>query len=129
MSATYSELVREFCNRLPAGDMQSAGRFLHENVYYHNQPWEPLTGRDSVCNFLQPYVDGTYSAMTSMTILDQVSEGSRVMNAREEIWERGDVRIMLPVAGLFEIEDEVITRWVDYWDLATFQPILDAIAG
>jgi limonene-1,2-epoxide hydrolase len=27
-------------------------------------------------------------------------------------------------AGLFVVRDGLIARWVDYWDLATIQPLL-----
>jgi limonene-1,2-epoxide hydrolase len=60
MSATHSELVREFCLSLTSGDMRNARRYLADNVHYHNQPWSPLTGADAVCEFLQPFVDGTH---------------------------------------------------------------------
>ncbi len=127
MVATHSELVREFCQSLAQGDMTRSRRFLHDDVYYHNQPWEPITGAAAACAFLQPFVDGTHCRLAEMRILHQVCEGTTVMNAREELWVRGDIRVMLPVAGLFVVADDVITRWVDYWDLATLRPILDAI--
>ena len=127
MSATHSELVREFCQSLTGGDMSQARRYLHDQVHYHNQPWPPMTGADAACEMLQPFVDGTHCRLRTMNIVHQVAEGPVVMNAREETWVRGELEIMLPVAGLFVVEDDVITRWVDYWDLATFQPMLDAI--
>lgn len=127
MSTTHSELVREFCQTLTGGDMTRAGRFLHDDVHYHNQPWTPMQGRDAVCAFLQPFVDGTHCTLREMHILHQVCEDNVVMNAREELWVRGGLRVMLPVAGLFEIADDQIVRWIDYWDLATFKPMLDAI--
>lgn len=61
--------------------------------------------------------------------MHQVAEGATVMNAREELWVRGSLQVTLPVAGLFVVADDAIVRWVDYWDLATFKPMLDAIAG
>jgi len=125
MSATHSELVREFCQSLTGGDMSRCKRFLHDDVYYHNQPWTPVHGSDAVCAFLQPFVDGTHASLRDMKILHQVAEGDVVMNAREELWVRGNLQVMLPVAGLFVVVDDVITRWIDYWDLATFKPLLD----
>ncbi len=128
MSATHSELVAEFCQSLTSGDMSGAGRYLHPEIYYHNQPWEPMTGVSAVRDFLQPFIDGTHCTLTGMNILHQVCEDRTVMNAREETWERRGIRVMLPVAGLFIVEDDLITRWVDYWDLATFKPILDDLS-
>lgn len=127
MAATHSELVREFCQSLAQGDMSHARRYLDDAVHYHNQPWAPMTGSAAVCEFLQPFIDGTHCRLVEMRIREQVSEGAVVMNAREELWVRGETRVMLPVAGLFVVRDDLITRWIDYWDLATFRPILDAI--
>ncbi|MCB1749100.1 MAG: nuclear transport factor 2 family protein [Gammaproteobacteria bacterium] len=129
MSATHSELVREFCMALSTGDMRLARRYLADDVHYHNQPWAPMTGADTACEFLQPFVDGTHCRLAKMNILHQAAEGDVVMNAREELWVRGTLEVVLPVAGLFVVADEAIVRWVDYWDLATFKPMLDAIAA
>ena len=129
MATNSSSLVRQFCDALTSGDMQNAKPFLHANVYYHNQPWEPMRGADAVCDFLQPFIDGTHCRCVTMNILNQVGEGDTVMNAREELWVRGDLEVNLPVAGLFIVEDGLITRWVDYWDLAAFQPMIDAVAA
>ncbi len=51
MSPTPSNLVREFCNALTSGSMAPARGLLHDEVYYHNQPWQPMTGADAVCAF------------------------------------------------------------------------------
>ena len=127
MAKSASTLVREFCEGLAGGDMQAVRPLLDEEVFYHNQPWEPMTGAQAVCDFLQPYIDGTYSRCVEMNILHHVGDERVVMNAREELWVRGDLRVMLPVAGLFLVDGGKITRWVDYWDLAAFQPMIDAI--
>lgn len=127
MSSSPSKLVADFCNGLTGGDMQHVHHYLAGDVYYHNQPWEPMTGADAVCEFLQPFIDGTHSRCAEMKILHQVGENDVVMNAREELWIRGELQLVLPVAGLFLVDGGVITRWVDYWDLAAFQPMIDAI--
>ncbi|MCZ6665011.1 MAG: nuclear transport factor 2 family protein [Gammaproteobacteria bacterium] len=129
MSATNLQIVRLFLETLAGGDMARTDQYLSDDVLYHNLPWEPMTGSETVRNFLQPFVDGTHSAIARMEILHQVGDGDVVMNARSETWKRGDLEVVLPVAGLFVLKDNLIVKWSDYWDLATFQPLLDAIAG
>ena len=89
-------------------------------------------GTDAWCTrragFLTPFVDGTHCSLTALEIHHQVAEGDVVMNSRTETWERRGLRVMLPVAGLFVFREGLIVRWCDYWDLATFKPMLDAIA-
>lgn len=128
MSASNSETVRRFCKSLVAGDMALAVRHLSNDVHYHNLPWEPMQGARAVQEFLQPFVDGTHCSLTALEIHHQVAEGDVVMNSRTETWERHGLRVLLPVAGLFVLREGLIVRWCDYWDLATFKPMLDAIA-
>ena len=125
MPTNNIEFVNEFCHSLVRGSMARAREMLHPEVFYHNKPWEPMTGADAVCDFLQPFIDGTHCALKEMKILHQAGDANIVMNAREETWVRRDISVLLPVAGLFVIENELITRWIDYWDLAVFKPILD----
>lgn len=128
MTASNSETVRRFCHSLVSGDMALAVRHLSNDIYYQNMPWEPMRGARTVQEFLQPFVDGTHSTLTSLEIHHQVAEGDTVMNARTEVWERRNLRVVLPVAGVFVLREGLIVRWCDYWDLATFKPLLDAIS-
>ena len=128
MTASNTETVRRFCHSLLQGDMALAGRHLSKDVFYQNMPWEPMRGARAVQEFLQPFIDGTHCALSAMEIHHQVAEGDTVMNARTETWERRGLRVVLPVAGVFVLHEGLIVRWCDYWDLATFKPILDSIA-
>ena len=128
MTASNSETVRRFCQSLVTGDMALATRHLSNDVVYQNMPWEPMRGARAVQEFLQPFVDGTHCSLTSLEIHHQVADGDTVMNARTEVWERRNLRVVLPVAGVFVLREGLIVRWCDYWDLATFKPMLDAIS-
>lgn len=64
-----------------------------------------------------------------MNMTHQVSEGATVMNAREERWIRDELQGGLPVAGPFIVEDDVMTRWMDHWNLPAFRPMIDAVAA
>ena len=109
--------------------MSKTEKYLSDDVYYHNLPWEPMTGAEKVRSFLQPFVDGTHCSVAKMEIHHQVGNGEIVMNTRSETWVRGDLEVVLPVAGFFALKGSLIVKWCDYWDVATFQPMLDAIAG
>ena len=128
-SSSPLDIVHALCMSLTAGDMRHALPYLADEVHYHNMPWTPVHGAQTVADFLQPFVDGTQCMLKEMRILHAVGNGNVVMNAREETWERRGLRVMLPVAGVFEVKDGRIVRWCDYWDLATFKPMLDAISA
>ncbi len=50
-------------------------------------------------------------------ILHQVSEGDVVMNERVDTLVMGENTIALPVMGIFELENEKIVKWRDYFDM------------
>ena len=125
MSNPNVELVNAMCNALTGGDMDKVVAFLTEDVFYHNLPFEPIIGRTGVKEFLNPFVDTPHGGLEDIEYLHTLADGQTVMNARNETWRYKDASVILPVAGVFEIKDGLISRWCDYWDTATFQPIID----
>lgn len=117
-------LVTRLCNSLLDADMAKTCSYLAPDVVYHNMPWAPVTGHAAVRAVLDPLVHGPACALQRMQIEHTVAQGNVVMNARMETWERKGVRVELPVAGLFIVDNGLITRWADYWDLPTIQPLL-----
>ena len=127
MSNRNIQIVTDLCNSLLAGDMAETVKFLSEDVIYHNLPWNPVTGHAAVRKALDPFVHGPNCAARKMDIHHSAASGDIVMNARSELWERAGVSVLLPVAGVFTLHEGLITRWDDYWDSATFQPLLDTL--
>ncbi|MGD9601182.1 MAG: limonene-1,2-epoxide hydrolase family protein [Gammaproteobacteria bacterium] len=128
MSTSPMKLVTDLCNSLLDADMVKTCAYLSEDVVYHNMPWAPVVGHAEVRKVLDPLVHGPNCALRRMEISHTVGNGDIVMNARLETWERRGIRVELPVAGLFEVRDGRITRWCDYWDLATIQPLLKTLS-
>jgi limonene-1,2-epoxide hydrolase len=120
--------VTDFCNSLLDGDMAKTCTYLAPDVLYHNLPWPPVIGHTEVRKVLDPLVHGANCALKIMNIQYTVGNGEVVMNTRVETWERRGVRVELPVAGLFIVNDGLIVKWCDYWDLATIQPLLATLA-
>ena len=119
-----SEFVTRFCNSLMDADMAATCRYLAPDVYYHNMPWAPVVGHADVRKVLDPLVHGPNCALRKMQIEHTLADGEVVMNARVETWSRQGVTVELPVAGLFIVRNGLVTRWIDYWDLATIAPLL-----
>lgn len=124
MATDPARLVTDFCHSLTGGDMARTCSYLAPDVHYHNMPWAPVLGHAQVRGVLDPLLHGSGCAMQIMEIEHTLCSGEVVMNTRLETWERQGVRVVLPVAGFFVVRDGLITRWVDYWDLATIQPLL-----
>lgn len=128
MNVDAAALVTRFCRSLLEADMAKTCSYLTPDVVYHNMPWAPVTGHAAVRQVLDPLVHGPGCALRVMDIEHTVANDNVVMNARVETWERKGVRVVLPVAGLFIVRDGLIARWVDYWDLATIEPLLATLS-
>lgn len=127
MSTENERIVTEFCQSLLGADMAKVVTYLSEDVVYHNIPWEPVTGHAGVRQVLDPFVHGENCAITRMDIKNTTSAGNVVMNERVETWVKGDVKVVLPVVGIFEFNQGKITKWRDYFDSATVAPLMEAI--
>ena len=127
MSAENEKLVTAFCQSLLAADMAKTVAYLAEDVFYHNIPWKPVTGRAAVRQVLDPLVHGANNAITKMDIKHTASSGNMVMNERVETWVKGSVKVELPVFGVFELKNGKITQWRDYFDSGTTKPLMDTL--
>ena len=128
MAANHEMLVTDFCMALE-GPLANALGYLAEDVDYRNIPLEPVKGREAARAFLTPLLGEASHLLEKMLILHTTSSGSVVMNERLETWVKGDVRVELPVAGVFEIENGRIAKWRDYFDLGTLRPLLEAVGA
>ena len=96
MPRSADELVSEFCRLWATPDPKQLAGYFTEDAVYHNIPMQPVRGRDAIEQFIV------------------------VMNERTDVMRRKDgVEIPLPVMGVFEIENDHIKAWRDYFDMAT----------
>ena len=127
MSAENEKIVTDFCQSLLGADMARVVTYLSEDVVYHNIPWAPVTGHAGVRQVLDPFVHGKNCAIVRMDIKNTTSSGDLVMNERLETWVKGDVKLELPVVGVFELNNSKITDWRDYFDSASVAPLMEAV--
>ena len=127
MSTENERIVTTFCQALLGADMAKVVTYLSADVVYHNIPWAPVTGHAGVRQVLDPFIHGENCAIVHMDIKHTTSSGKVVMNERVETWVKGDVKLELPVVGVFELTDGKISRWRDYFDSASVAPLMEAI--
>ena len=128
MSTANEKTVTDFCNALRDRSMNKLVSYLTEDVYYHNMPWEPVHGHDGVRKVLTAFVEGDKIVLEKMDIKNTTSAGNVVMNERIEHWAAGNVKVQLPVVGVFTFNDKgKIFRWCDYFDAKTVQPMMDVL--
>jgi limonene-1,2-epoxide hydrolase len=117
MTRTADELVTEFCKLWSSPDPEQLAGFFTEDAVYHNIPMEAVQGREAIKQFIAGFLaafDGI-----DFTVHRQVSDGALVMNERTDVMRRKDGgEIPLPVMGVFEVRDDHIVAWRDYFDMA-----------
>lgn len=129
MSTENEKTVTAFCHSLLDADMAKAVTYLSADIVYHNIPWSPpVTGHAGVRQVLDPFIHGANCAITRMDIKHTTSSGNLVMNERVETWVKGNVRLELPVLGVFEFNQSgKILQWRDYFDSGTIAPLMEAM--
>ena len=117
MTRSADELVTEFCKRWASPEPDELARYFTEDAVYHNIPMEPVQGRAAIREFIA----GLLAAFDGIDfdVYRQVSDGTLVMNERTDVMRRkGGGTIPLPVMGVFEVRDDRIAAWRDYFDMA-----------
>ncbi|MFC9898218.1 nuclear transport factor 2 family protein [Nocardia sp. NPDC127579] len=111
------EIVRAMCRAWSTPDPAEIARFFAEDAVYHNIPMEPILGRTAIADFISGFL-ATFTAI-DFDIHLQVANGPVVMNERTDTLRGKDGRdTPLPVVGVFEVRDGLITAWRDYFDMA-----------
>lgn len=117
--STPTAVVDGFIAAIEAKDPDGAMAFVAEDCYYDNVPVGDMTGRDAMLEFLKPMLGGP--GPVEFEVLRQTATGNTVMNERVDRFQTGSGRqIELPVMGIFEVNDGLITFWRDYFDNGTF---------
>jgi limonene-1,2-epoxide hydrolase len=104
-----------FVEAWPAADAARVASFFSDGAAYRNGPLEELRGR--------PAIQATFAAFMAMggrvavDLGHLVAGGPIVMTERVDHFVGEDRTLSLPVMGICEVHDGVITAWRDYFDL------------
>ena len=116
--ATPTETVERFIAAWPEGDAGKLAAFFSEDAIYHNIPMEPIKGREAIEATVAGFIGMVDQLRFDTTHL--VADGPIVMTERIDHFIGADRTISLPVMGIFEVHDGLITAWRDYFDLNQF---------
>jgi limonene-1,2-epoxide hydrolase len=117
------EVVRRFCAAW-SDDMATddLATFFTDDAVYHNIPMEPVIGRTAIANtfatLIRPGAPGVESI--ELRLINIAADGPVVMTERVDVFKVPDKSFELPVMGTFEVSDEKINAWRDYFDLNQF---------
>ncbi|MCR9277558.1 MAG: nuclear transport factor 2 family protein [Pseudomonadaceae bacterium] len=115
------DLVSAF-NRI---DVDGVMRCLHPEAVYHNMPVDPVSGERSIRAVIESFTSAASEINWEMVNVSITAEG-HVMTERLDRFKINNRWITLPVMGIFEVTDGLITCWRDYFDMEQFQSQLKA---
>ena len=121
-----TQLVRDFIAKWEARDVEGILDTFSDTPFYHNIPMEPLTSKDAIRAFIEPFLKPVTGVTWTVHFIAEDGNGA-VLTERVDAFEFGDKRIALPVMGTFEFEDGKLARWRDYFDLREFENQMAAL--
>lgn len=115
------EVVQQFLDHLNAQQIDAGMDLLAEDVFYHNIPMDPMTGREAVRAFAHEFGMGG-RLQVDWQLVSIAASGDTVLTERLDIFAAADgKRIAVPLMGSFRIKDGYIAEWRDYFDLTDLQ--------
>ena len=116
---TATECVEQFIQAWNDMDFARIVALLHEDIVYHNIPMPVLTGKDEVT----AYLGKSWKLFESIDwqLLNIAASGNTVLTERVDDFIINGSPISLPVMGTFEISDNRIIAWRDYFDLLPYR--------
>ena len=125
MSSTPLEIVRRFMTLMEPLNYDEALKLISDNCEYINPP--PLgtvVGPVGVRAVLEPFFGPTKE--NEFRVLREATAGPVVFLERLDRHLFGDKWVELPVTGVYEVQDGLITYWRDYFDAPTILSQLPA---
>jgi limonene-1,2-epoxide hydrolase len=119
MARTPGETVTALLRANEDRDVDAIIALLTDDAQYENVPMSVLTGHEEIRGMLGPFLQGV--STVAWEVLHQVEQGNVVMNERIDRFTMGDgKKIAIRVCGVFEVRDDKVAVWRDYFDLAEF---------
>ncbi|WP_061555761.1 limonene-1,2-epoxide hydrolase family protein [Mycobacterium simiae] len=113
-------VVRDFLGSWQDRSLDSICSGFAPDAVYHNVPVEPIEGIAGIRAVFQAFLD--VFADAKLDILSLAAEPGLVLVERIDYFTMNDGRkVVLPVTGVFELNNGKITRFSDYFDLADFE--------
>lgn len=125
MSLTPLETVRRFMTLMEPLNYDEALKLISDNCEYTNPP--PLgtvVGPAGVRAVLEPFFGPTKD--NEFRVLREAAAGPIVFLERLDRHLFGDKWVELPVTGVYEVHNGLITYWRDYFDAPTILSQLPA---
>jgi limonene-1,2-epoxide hydrolase len=118
MSQNPSDVVRSFLKAMEVLDYSRAVSLVTSDCSYTNPPpIGTVQGPEGIRAVLEPFFAPTLE--NEFRIVREAVNGPVVIVERLDRHKLTDKWVELPVTGVFEVHDGLITYWRDYFDAAT----------
>ncbi len=117
MPTSPSEVVHAVMAAMAVKDYDSGLRYIAPTCEYDNVPMGKVVGPEGVRAVLEPFFAPTLE--NEFVILRELNAGATVVLERLDRHRLATGWVELPVTGIFEVHDGLITLWRDYFDLNT----------
>jgi limonene-1,2-epoxide hydrolase len=114
-----SDTVTSFIRAIERNDLDVALALVDASCEYDNVPIGKVHGPDGIRSVLAPMLDG--ATTVEWVVHRQVGDGPVVFNERLDRFHMPFGWIEIPVTGVWEVRDGVITLWRDYFDEMTYR--------
>lgn len=118
--------VRAFIDSWRTLDLEKILAFFTPDAVYANAPIESAHGVAAIRAMLLPFVSMTDKAEWTVLSIASARPGM-VLTERIDRFHIGDRWVEMPVMGAFELVEEKISAWRDYWDLGRYTSQLPAV--
>ena len=113
-AASNDAMVRAFLAAWERRDTEHIVDAFTEAGVYHCMPLAPIVGKAAIREFVAGFDDRPPGRLV---IHHQVATDHVVMNERTDYITLNGQPVVLPICGVFEIEDGRIKAWREYFDL------------
>ena len=114
-----ASIVRSFMAHMETLNYDAALELVTHDIEYTNIPMGTVHGPSGIRAVLEPFFGPTIS--NEWVIRSVAVNGSTVFMERLDRHQLPGGWAELPVVGVFELRDDKIASWRDYFDLATIQ--------
>jgi limonene-1,2-epoxide hydrolase len=113
--ATNDAMVRAFLAAWERRDTPFILDCFTDDAVYHSIPLTPIVGKEAIRAFVTKFADVPPGRLE---IRHLVASADVVMNERTDYITLNGKPVVLPICGVFEIEDGRIKAWREYFDLS-----------
>jgi limonene-1,2-epoxide hydrolase len=112
--AANDEMIRSFLAAWERRDTDLIMESFADDAVYHSIPLTPIVGKAAIGRWVTKFAEVPPGRLE---IRHQVASGNVVMNERTDYITINGKAVVLPICGVFEIENGRIKGWREYFDL------------